>query len=550
MPEIQPQWIAKMYAGKVGRDHLGLGSVSSDQILPSLSPAINVLTYHPRYYSFYVFLLDEFWRRERPGNEEAWKEFYRPREFIFSVGAHLCEQESHQDVGKIVGATITEGLALRRLETYDTTTNYIKSDLGGYGLYYRTVMAELELIYLGYLINKSVDLPSDKGRAVAAAFREAIKDTEYYKKYFDKDECDVPLPVMQAYIHRACLCQLQLPETPDRPLMVDVFLHGGNSESAKSRKETFRMLLDIGEQTEGFALNQDLFRQLIYFGEAVGGMTYTPQESISLTYRKWRLYQAREYYSFALNALWNYLCDWGLSENGDIRPIPTNQFWQHLDTALDFIGLAQILQVPLPRLRAESGFADLLNWLQGLAQADADGFDLACTLHSPIQEHKLYQAAYDNRQYPPLMVAGMITMLALIYLRFGRSELWVEPEWEISRMGANGRLSVHGFIQNLRRRLHSGPVTIREIARWIYRDYIILQHQMIATSKLPENTFRFQREGNRLRFHLLSNRLEFMDSRYDALSTMVYELGLCGDFRQQSHPLTPTGKQLLNEGDL
>jgi hypothetical protein len=39
-----PQWIAKMYAAKAGRDHLGLGSVSSDQILPTLSPGINVLT--------------------------------------------------------------------------------------------------------------------------------------------------------------------------------------------------------------------------------------------------------------------------------------------------------------------------------------------------------------------------------------------------------------------------------------------------------------------------------------------------------------------------
>ncbi|MCL4872060.1 MAG: hypothetical protein KJ063_24125 [Anaerolineae bacterium] len=67
----QPQWLAKMYPGKVGRDHLGLGSVSSDQILPSLSPGINVLTFHPRYFSFYVFLLDEFWRRERPRTYQA-----------------------------------------------------------------------------------------------------------------------------------------------------------------------------------------------------------------------------------------------------------------------------------------------------------------------------------------------------------------------------------------------------------------------------------------------------------------------------------------------
>ena len=58
-----PQWIARMYPPSTGRDHLGITGVSSDQILPSLAPGINVLTYHPRYHSFYVFLLEEFWKR-------------------------------------------------------------------------------------------------------------------------------------------------------------------------------------------------------------------------------------------------------------------------------------------------------------------------------------------------------------------------------------------------------------------------------------------------------------------------------------------------------
>lgn len=90
-----PAWIARMYPGKVGRDHLGLGSVSSDQILPSLSPGINVLTIHPRYFSFYVFLLDEYWSRDLPRSTAGFSAFYRPRESIFSIGAHLCEQPEH-----------------------------------------------------------------------------------------------------------------------------------------------------------------------------------------------------------------------------------------------------------------------------------------------------------------------------------------------------------------------------------------------------------------------------------------------------------------------
>jgi len=58
-----PFWAARVFKPKPGRDHLGLASVSQDRILPVLSPGINVLTPHPRYWSFYLLVLDDFWGR-------------------------------------------------------------------------------------------------------------------------------------------------------------------------------------------------------------------------------------------------------------------------------------------------------------------------------------------------------------------------------------------------------------------------------------------------------------------------------------------------------
>ena len=101
-----------------------------------------------------------------------------------------------------------------------------------------------------------------------------------------------------------------------------------------------------------------------------------------------------------------------------------------------------------------------------------------------------------------------------------------------------------------RRRLDSGDVSIGEIARWLCTDYVILQHQLIATSKLPDNTFRFRREGDRLRFYSLRNALGLNDSRFYAITTSLHELGLCGDFGLPDHPLTPDGQRVLIEGDL
>jgi hypothetical protein len=286
-----------MYAGKVGRDLLGLGSVSSDQILPSLSPGINVLTIHPRYFSLYVFLLDEFWQRDLPRSEAAFSAFYRPRECIFSIGAHLCDRPEHDRVATIIGSQKTFGQAAQQFPSYDPGFNYIKSDLGGYGLYYRSVMAELEVIYPGgpRPLPYPLDVPSERGKRLAAAFRSAIERTRYYREYFDQPERPVPIDVIREYIRAACLCQLQRGNAPDRPLLLHIFLHGGERTAAAARRDTLRMILDIATQTDGSAVDQDEFRQLLYFQASSGGAVYQPSEAVLATYRRWRLYQAREY---------------------------------------------------------------------------------------------------------------------------------------------------------------------------------------------------------------------------------------------------------------
>ena len=82
---VGPFWTEKLYRPSGGQDHLGLGSVSSDRILRTLVPGINVLTVHPRYWSFYSFVLDEFWRRRLARTRRSFVGFYRPCESIYAV---------------------------------------------------------------------------------------------------------------------------------------------------------------------------------------------------------------------------------------------------------------------------------------------------------------------------------------------------------------------------------------------------------------------------------------------------------------------------------
>lgn len=545
-----PRWIAKMYPGKTGRDHLGLGSVSSDQILPTLSPSINVLTFHPRYHSFYIFLLDEYWKIELPRNSAAWKAFFRPREFVFSVGAYLCQQPEHGEMGNIVGGRKTEPLAAQEMETYNNVTEYIVSPLGGYGLYYRTVMAELGLLHPGGQgLPYPVDVPSNPlGKDLASSFRQAVQDTEYYKKYFSEDIIDIPIDVIREYIHNACLCQLKTQTAPDRDLLRKVFLEGGAKEAAIYRRFSIRLFLDIAKQTSSDPLDEDTFRQLLYFRETQSGIEYQPLEDLNLIHKQWKLYQAREYYALALNALWVHLSDWGINNNGERVALPFSALWEYITDSLNFDFISIKLNLERPELTPESRMSELYTWIQGVVHASAENFDNECVINSPLDEHLLYQLISQNLTDRRLVLPGMLVVLALIYLRFGDRELWQQPEWDIAKMGANGRLSVDGFVRQTKKMSSAGS-SIFEYTKYIFEKYIIQQHIVVATRKLPDNTFRFCREGNKLRFFQHYNSLSFMNSRFDSISTTVFELGFCGDLHLPNHRLTDDGEEFLSRGE-
>jgi hypothetical protein len=547
---LKPFWLSKMYPGKPGRDHLGLGSVSSDQILPTLAPSINVLTFHPRYHSFYVFLLDEFWRRERSKNYSSWVAFYRPREFVFSVGCYLCEKPEHQELKNIVGGQKTSSLAGKRFEKYSTDYHYIDSNLGGYGLYYRTAMADLGLIFPGGRgLPYPVDVPSKPlGMEVAESFRQAVQDTEYYNKYFLDDLTEVPIQVIQEYIHKACLCQLKTTGAPDRKILQNLFLSGGNQEAAKYRSNTLRFFLDIAKKTDGSELEENDFRQLIYLNHSKKGMSYIPQQDLILTFKRWRLYQAREYYSFAINALWFYITYWGLKNNGDRISLTISGFMRHIEKYLDFEAVTTHLNIKKGDINSNSSLDSFLNWIEGLG---FEKFALSSINgDTSFNEHDLYELSNSNRTDPGYMVSSMVMLLAIIFMRVSDTDLWQQDEWQIAKMGSDGRLSMDGFVRSITRMRKSGPITLLETMEWLINKYVIIQHQMVASSKLPDNTFRFRRDGSQLKFFNLENTLAFMNSRFDSISTTVHELGFCGNLHSPDHSLSTDGKAFLENGEI
>ncbi|MEU9513282.1 hypothetical protein [Micromonospora sp. NPDC048169] len=544
-----PFWAARAYSRGSGQDHLGLGSVSSDRLLTRLSPGVNVLTAHPRYWSFYAFLLDEFWARDLPRHRSAFRAFYRPREALYSVACQLCEQPEHETLTSgIVGSRRTYGVIGQ--EEFDPGFDYIKEPLGGYGLYYRTVMETMGLVVLTDPGTGVVfDAPTPLGRSVAAGYRAAVDGTRFYRDYFADCDAAVPREVLTEFAAAGCLCQLRTAATADLPLLQDVFLHHGEPEEAERRRATFRFILDFCRTAPAEAVSQDRFRQLVYFRQ-LDGQPYVPLPGVLITARRWRIYQAREYFAFAFNRLWAWVARRGLELSDDgLSLVPLSKLWAIITEELDdnsFCG-----DLPDPGIGADMPGAAFAEWLTGHVDV-APGVDDLWPRHEEFDEHSLYDWCANAEDDAETLIA-MLGILLLVHRRLGAPGRQADlgDDADLLTEGGGQRIGMSRFYELLRKRLMANQ-TIAELLQWIIIDFVIVQHERVATAKLfsSGDTFRFRRVGDALRFFPADAPVGFNDSRFWALSTIAHELGLVSSLSLPQRQLTLAGSALLTDGDL
>lgn len=538
-----PRWTERLFAPSGGLDHLGLASVIQDRILPSLSPGVNVLTFHPRYWSFYAFVATEFWDRELPRTASAFNAFLRGRESIFATSCLLCPEHGI-DIPQVIGFRRLSRDVYAEAAYFDPNVDYLKNRRGGYAVY-ASAIADLGLIVLAASSPQlRCDAPTEEGRAVAERFRSAIADTDYYREYLDSDEL-VPAGAVLEYGTAACLCQL--PTGPERGLLVDAFCHGGDPIAAEARRASLRFICDVADQTRAESVSQGDFRRIIYF-RSDEGSSYTPSSGVETTARRWRLYQLREYFNFALNRLLQRTIAWGLAHEGDIVPIPLGEVIAQADTA-DFVGLADALGADAVDLTPSRPFADLLDWVRGEANVSGD-LDDPWEMEAAIQEDALFQwaasAGEDDR-----VVAAMLTLVALLASRLWRRELELTyaNDWDLIRAGGTRRVGLDGFLRALRTRVSDGA-TIAEVGRWILEQHVCRLHNRVAMTKLPDDTFRLRLDAGNVRFFNQDAPAVMSDSRFVALATCVAELGWTTSIFEADHSLGEEGRRLVKDGDL
>ena len=524
-PPGWPEWVDQDdFDVKDGRDPLGLETITTDRIVPRLVPGVLALSTRARYFSFHLFLLDEFARRSLDPTRENQSIFFRTREFEYGAAVLLCPRCG--SMAAPVGAQSLRGIVRRAKDEIDRGFS-VDSELGGYGLYYRSPLRDLGLVLQRGTVVGDETLPVDvlsgpRARKIAAAFRSAIGETAYYRRYF-LGEQPVPIGVLREVAEAACLCRLTEAREEAGLVRGALFddVEGLQPDDVRRRREAFALRLQLAGAEPGVLTDEAAFRRSVW---AALEQHVDDAMPLSEAVQRWAALYGKEYYQESLRILWEEV-----NRFGRVR-CPADGFPPHVlfdmmrdelaEGSLD-IGGRQLL------VARDEPTDDLLHRVR----AAADSWSL----------EELRAWALDNRT----CIAALVLLLSL-YDRLRIVErLAVDSAWyEIALEGGGNQPGLAAFAAQLRHHLAEEPA-VGDTLVWLVRRFIVAAHDRIASSKLPDFTFRFRVEAGRLRFYTKPG-VDFglADSRHPALATLGQDMGLWHD-GAGAPVITPEGRALV-----
>jgi hypothetical protein len=533
-----PQWIAPGLRLIRGLDPLGLQTITLDRIMPLLLPGVLVLSQRARLFSLYPFLVAEYQRLGGATTNTALSAFLKVREFDYAVAVQLCPNGCGNNSAGAVGADRARPAAREVMAGAATVPRQdsVKSFLGGYGLYYRSPLTDLGVVVArgtptenGEATPVDVVMPGGLGDRLAGAFRDAIADTAYYRRYLRSVERSVPTAALRELAVAACLCRL--PEHPgERELLYEAFFapQAPNlADACEQRRRSFSLFLrELGRVGEVSDFD-GAFRAAIWadFEQMLAAGKGQASQALADTLARWAALVAKEYLQEALYTLW-----WDFCRRGPAAQ-PEDGFTAAALDALIGAGVSPAATI--------TGDGFTLTYEPGMPTRRFAEQVAGATAGVPLEALRGW--AVEVGEAPAALILLFTTIARL-------PDSTVAPAgWEqIGLQRSERQPGLLRFCRYLERHLEENP-TVAATLVWMVRRFVIAAHEHAAYSKLPDFTFRFRHEAGRLRFYPVDpGRYRPADMRREAMSSLGEDLGLWE--RGQSGPrVTAKGAGLVRE---
>lgn len=291
-----------------GLDPLGL-QLTSEATYATMLPGLSNLTNRLRYYGFYCWLINFYFKNEKKGNQTEQYRFIRRAELLIA----LLMQKERKGITQITGSDFASNLINNSTSnTFDIAAGadkdngnektYWKYPSGAFGQYY---FGALQALYLAVryeneegdiIFNITQPHPKQKvsGKQLAAAFDERLTDdvkTLFYNCITKGKLSDKDIPELINYF----AIDKVNPESTEWKLYVEMLLDKDypskeiEEEFTFHRKNTITSLLSMANQK-----NQE-YDWSVYLNKCYK-QKFTNNQSTSIG---WYCYQLNEYWQFA-----------------------------------------------------------------------------------------------------------------------------------------------------------------------------------------------------------------------------------------------------------
>jgi hypothetical protein len=546
-----PRWIAASLDVKEGRDPLGLQTTTQDRLMPRLLPGILELSRRARYFSFHTYLLDKYRRLREPADSKALAAFIKKREWEYGLAVMHCPRDCRSSP---VGALRLRGVVGSQQPPFPRGES-VESAFGGYGLYYRSPLAEIGIVArAGTLLGNTpiaVDVlyPTERAERLASTFADAVEDTEYVNRWM-LTSAPIPLEVLVEYADVACLCQLRhRPEERDAvhaalfgeddgPVATTVAeaLLDDSSEEADDdgdarptpgaaivqRRRSVAHYLSLVDAEPAVVDDEGAYRERLW---APADLRSVEHETVA---GQWAGLIAKDVWQDALCSVWSEFCRSGVSvsqaRGGD------GLGWDEVRT------MARAMTAGPPVLDGERATSEVVDAITGGHVTLEDGAEPVNIL--PLEALRAATDRIDTA------TSGLIVILELHRRAAGRDD----PGWILaSNVRSAWQPSLATVFSGLTAHLTEQP-TVADTLWWLVHRFIVGVHERIAYSKLPEHTFRFRWEDGRVRFFDNGiGRFPLAAIRNEPLSLLTHDLGLWERDSDDEAHLSPLGRAFIAE---
>lgn len=520
--------------------------------MPRLLPGILELSRQARYFSFHAYLLDKYRELRLPADGNSLSTFIKAREWEYGLAVLNCP---HGCESGPVGAQSLRGIVSNREPPYPRGQS-VESPFGGYGLYYRSPLAELGIVArAGTLLGDTpitVDVlyDTDRARKLASTFGDAVAATEYATTWMLTTD-PIPRDVLVEYARVACLCQLRKRPTERDAVHDALFGEDLDTPSAPASAVTPSGdpavseddAPDVAAVAPGAAVTQrrrsvahyltliDADPHVVDDEGAYREALWAPPSYRSADHERvagqWAGLVAKDVWQDALCSIWSEFCRAGVgaSLTGQGEGLKWDQV---RSIAREMVGGPPALTADLATTDLVAGIAN-----GGITLPGAD----VSVSDAPLE---MLRAATDARD---TATSGLIVILEL----HRRASDRTDPGWILSsNVGSGWQPSLATVLNALTTHLSEAP-TVADTLWWIVHRFIVSVHERIAYSKLPEHTFRFRWEDGRVRF--FSNgigRFPLAAIRNQPLSRLTADLDLW-DRDYNGAVLTDRGRAFIEE---